>query len=82
MISGGDDLLPYPKNINDVVIGKDFIVDESKGTSTQDSGMTSILFPADNNEFDLDSPTQGFASIPEAIEDIRRGKVVKYSYML
>lgn len=35
----------------------------------------SIALPVDDDEFDLDSPTQGFASIPEAIEDIRQGKV-------
>lgn len=78
MVTGGGDLLSYPKNSNDVVIGKDLVVvDESNGKSTQDSGITSIFFPTDNNEFDLDSPAEGFASIPEAIEDIRQGKVVK-----
>lgn len=29
----------------------------------------------DDAELDLDSPTEGFSSISEAIEDIRRGKV-------
>lgn len=29
----------------------------------------------DDEEFDLDRPTDGFASIPQAIEDIRQGKV-------
>ena len=28
-----------------------------------------------SEEFDLDRPTDGFASIPQAIEDIRQGKV-------
>ncbi|CAK8530318.1 unnamed protein product [Lathyrus sativus] len=77
LATGGGDLLSYPKNSNDVVIGKDLVVvDESNGTSTQDLGITSIFFPADDNEFDLDSPAEGFASIPEAIEDIRQGKMV------
>ncbi|WVZ48891.1 hypothetical protein U9M48_000286 [Paspalum notatum var. saurae] len=31
---------------------------------------------ADDDELDLDSPTKGFSSIPEAIEDIRQGKYV------
>ncbi|XP_058751877.1 bifunctional riboflavin biosynthesis protein RIBA 1, chloroplastic-like isoform X3 [Vicia villosa] len=76
LASRGDDLLPYPKNTNDVVIGKDLVVDESKGTSTQDSVITNISFLDDNNEFNLDGPAEGFASIPEAIEEIRRGKMV------
>lgn len=29
----------------------------------------------EDEEFDLDRPTDGFASIPQAIEDIRHGKV-------
>ncbi|XP_077231610.1 bifunctional riboflavin biosynthesis protein RIBA 1, chloroplastic-like [Tasmannia lanceolata] len=33
-------------------------------------------FFADNDEFDLDFPSEGFSSIPEAIEDIRQGKYV------
>ena len=36
---------------------------------------TSISFFTDEDEFDLDHPTEGFSSIPEAIEDIRQGKV-------
>lgn len=42
-----------------------------------DTGLTSSGFADDNDDdFDSDSPTKGFASIPEAIEDIRNGKVV------
>ncbi|XP_047182400.1 bifunctional riboflavin biosynthesis protein RIBA 1, chloroplastic-like [Vigna umbellata] len=33
-------------------------------------------FFADRNEHELDCPSQGFSSIPEAIEDIRQGKLV------
>ncbi|KAK4795436.1 hypothetical protein SAY86_013430 [Trapa natans] len=33
-------------------------------------------FPVEDDEFDLDSPTEGFNSIPDAIEDIRQGKLV------
>ncbi|CAI9104085.1 OLC1v1002697C3 [Oldenlandia corymbosa var. corymbosa] len=33
-------------------------------------------FPLENGESDLDMPTDGFSSIPAAIEDIRKGKFV------
>jgi len=36
-------------------------------------------FSDDDDEYDFDSPTEGFASVPEAIEDIRNGKVVAFS---
>lgn len=36
---------------------------------------TTSGFFSDNDESDLDCPTEGFSSIPEAIEDIRQGKV-------
>lgn len=39
-------------------------------------------FPIEDDEFELDSPTEGFNSIPEAIEDIRQGKVVSCSILL
>lgn len=32
-------------------------------------------FAEENDEFDLDRPSEGFSSIHEAIEDIRNGKV-------
>lgn len=88
LISGGGDLLSYPKS-NDVVIGKDLVNDGSVGIevhpdgtpAAEDTWFTSNVFSVDNNnEFDLDSPTVGFASIPEAIEDIRRGKVSTLSF--
>jgi 3,4-dihydroxy 2-butanone 4-phosphate synthase/GTP cyclohydrolase II len=34
-----------------------------------------FLNDEDDAELDLDSPTEGFASIADAIEDIRQGKV-------
>ncbi|KAH0977043.1 hypothetical protein GBA52_026762 [Prunus armeniaca] len=46
------------------------------GTLSADTVPTTSGFPVDNDEFDLDCPTKGFASIPEAIEDIRQGKMV------
>lgn len=36
---------------------------------------TSMGFCSDDDEYDLDRPTEGFSSIPEAIEEIRQGKV-------
>lgn len=48
------------------------------GTLSADTVPTTSGFPVDNNEFDLDCPTKGFASIPEAIEDIRQGKVAYF----
>lgn len=45
------------------------------GTLAADMAPTTSGFPVDNDEFDLDLPSEGLSSIPEAIEDIRRGKV-------
>lgn len=36
---------------------------------------TMVSSEVEDEEFDLDRPTDGFASIPQAIEDIRQGKV-------
>ncbi|PNX95800.1 riboflavin biosynthesis protein ribBA, partial [Trifolium pratense] len=49
------------------------------GTLGADTALTGSGFADDNDDFDSDSPTKGFASIPEAIEDIRNGKVVTRS---
>ncbi|CAN4107938.1 unnamed protein product [Withania somnifera] len=46
------------------------------GTLAADVVPTTSGFPSDDDEFDLDSPTEGFSSVPEAIEDIRQGKMV------
>ncbi|KAL8151898.1 hypothetical protein V2J09_021706 [Rumex salicifolius] len=83
-ISSGD-VLPHPnessftidkeplKHLNGIEIQPDMaditkfsaeIAPKSKGISTK------------NNEYDLESPTRGFSSIPDAIEDIRQGKFV------
>lgn len=42
--------------------------------SADTAPITSVT--VDRDEFDLDLPSQGFSSIPEAIEDILKGKVV------
>ncbi|XP_060167902.1 bifunctional riboflavin biosynthesis protein RIBA 1, chloroplastic [Lycium barbarum] len=60
----------------------------STGTETQPDAVTfgtlaadvvvptTSGFSSDNDEFDLDRPTEGFSSVPEAIKDIRQGKMV------
>ncbi|KAJ8764761.1 hypothetical protein K2173_009161 [Erythroxylum novogranatense] len=45
-------------------------------TLAADNTAITSGFPMDDDEFDLDHPTEGFSSIPEAIEDIRQGKIV------
>ncbi|KAL3617292.1 Bifunctional riboflavin biosynthesis protein RIBA 1, chloroplastic [Castilleja foliolosa] len=46
------------------------------GSLSADISPTTSGFPNENDEFDLDLPSQGFSSITEAIEDIRNGKMV------
>ncbi|KAK4405118.1 Bifunctional riboflavin biosynthesis protein RIBA 1, chloroplastic [Sesamum angolense] len=41
-----------------------------------DMAPTTSGIPVGNDEFDLDLPSEGFSSIPEAIEDIYNGKMV------
>lgn len=46
------------------------------GAIAADMGpMADVFFTEDDDELDLDCPSEGFNSIPEAIEDIRLGKV-------
>lgn len=89
LISGNDDFSSYP-NTNGAA-GHNAFVDEppqeelptvqinpdsiSFGTlAAEITSTTSNFFPQED-EYDLDWPTEGFNSIPEAIEDIRKGKV-------
>ncbi|TKY60245.1 Bifunctional riboflavin biosynthesis protein RIBA 1 [Spatholobus suberectus] len=89
VISGEGDLLSHPNNYTsptqDVLIDK--LAEEpirirqqldtfAFGTISPETNPTISGFFADRNEHDLDCPTQGFSSIPEAIEDIRQGKLV------
>ncbi|KAK4491199.1 hypothetical protein RD792_001931 [Penstemon davidsonii] len=46
------------------------------GALAADMAPTTSGFPDENDEFSLDLPSEGFSSIPEAIEDIRNGKMV------
>jgi 3,4-dihydroxy 2-butanone 4-phosphate synthase/GTP cyclohydrolase II len=84
LISGEGDVLSYPND--NVVSGQDKFVNQSPaielqpdatgfGTLSAEITPTTAGFLAANDEYDLDRPTEGFASIPEAIEDIRQGKV-------
>ncbi|XP_057970570.1 bifunctional riboflavin biosynthesis protein RIBA 1, chloroplastic-like isoform X2 [Malania oleifera] len=89
VISGEGDILSYP-NGNSVAghashfddpVGQPTGIERQAdsvtfGTLTSEIAPTSSGFFTDSDEFDLDLPTEGFASIPEAIEDIRQGKFV------
>lgn len=85
MISGEGGLLSY-SNGNNVAAVSD---DQSVGIEIQPDAVAFgtlgadtapiASFPTDNDEVDLDCPSGGFSSIPEAIEDIRQGKVCCFS---
>lgn len=85
LVSGKGGLFSYPIG-HDLATNSALVDDQSVGIEVQpdvialealaaDTAPTTIGFPIDTDEFDLDSPTEGFSSIPEAIEDIRQGKV-------
>ncbi|KAI4367185.1 hypothetical protein MLD38_022949 [Melastoma candidum] len=46
------------------------------GSLSLDTALISSNFPVEDVDYDLDVPSAGFASIPEAIEDVRQGKMV------
>ncbi|XP_065870170.1 bifunctional riboflavin biosynthesis protein RIBA 1, chloroplastic [Euphorbia lathyris] len=86
VVSDEGDLLSYSNGNNTAAKGT-FIQNGSVGiklqsdsiafgTLTADTAPSSNGFPIDDDEFDLDHATQGFSSVPEAIEDIRQGKMV------
>ncbi|KAF5738012.1 bifunctional riboflavin biosynthesis protein RIBA 1 chloroplastic [Tripterygium wilfordii] len=87
LISGEGDLLSHPNS----VAGQNICIKEqlvqptgierqadkiSFGTLAAEITPTSTDFFTNDDEYELDRPTPGFASIPEAIEDIRQGKLV------
>ncbi|XP_043720651.1 bifunctional riboflavin biosynthesis protein RIBA 1, chloroplastic-like isoform X1 [Telopea speciosissima] len=85
VLSGEGDLLSYPKGGR--VTGQSTLIDAEKGVEMQPDAilfgtLAAEMIPAtddlfdDTEEHDLDHPTAGFSSIPEAIEDIRQGKMV------
>ncbi|KAK9228614.1 hypothetical protein WN944_021566 [Citrus x changshan-huyou] len=76
LVSGEGDVISYPNN------NKKYTAIETQSDTigfgtlgAEITPKTSDFFPNDD-EFDLDRPTKGFASISEAIEDIRQGKLV------
>ncbi|ONK74140.1 uncharacterized protein A4U43_C03F3180 [Asparagus officinalis] len=79
--SDDDDILSHP---SDTVNGdKNTSVDSmlqaddvAVGTNAADVASVTDEFSSYDDEVDLDYPTEGFSSIPEAIEDIRQGKFV------
>ncbi|GLT64742.1 hypothetical protein SLA2020_372150 [Shorea laevis] len=86
VVSGEGDLLSY-SNGNNAVSNGAFFSDKSVGIEAQPDAIAfgtlaadtipiATGFPIDSDEFDLDCPTEGFSSIPAAIEDIRQGKMV------
>lgn len=74
--SNGNNLAAKSTLVDDQTVGIEVQPDAiSLGALTADTAPTTFGFSSDDDEFDLDCPTEGFSSIPEAIEDIRQGKV-------
>ena len=81
VISGEGDLLSYSSD-NGILGKNDMQADAVEmGALSADVAPTSAGFAMEDDECDLDRPTPGFASIPEAIEDVRRGKVCIYGFV-
>lgn len=85
-LSGEGGLLSHPRRslpveghavIGDLSAGME-LRPETIALGTLAAETSPILndFPVENDEAELDWPTVGFSSIPEAIEDIRQGKMV------
>ncbi|KAJ6315067.1 hypothetical protein OIU78_018536 [Salix suchowensis] len=82
----GDDLLSY-SNGNGVA-AKSTVLDNGSvgidlqpeaiafGTLSAHTASITNDFSVGNDGHELDRPTEGFSSIPDAIEDIRQGKIV------
>lgn len=85
LLSGEGDLLSHPDEakivvnnppISTISAGIEVQPDSVEfGTLVADIAPIAIGFPLENDESDLDRPTEGFFSIAEALEDIRQGKV-------
>lgn len=78
VVSGEGDLLSYSSNTG--VLGHNEMLTDAValGALSADTAPTSVGFGMEDDECDLDRPTPGFASIPEAIEDVRQGKVCTF----
>lgn len=71
-LAGQDASMGGPENLADGDGGGASVPPELQ----DDTGSAADGFLVENDdELDLDCPSEGFSSIPEAIEDIRRGKV-------
>lgn len=82
LLSGESNLLHHSASSN--VASNALIGDRRGGVEVQSEsvklGADDMVpfasgFPVENDSFDLDLPSEGFSSIPEAIEDIYKGKV-------
>ncbi|KAL3611712.1 hypothetical protein D5086_002732 [Populus alba] len=71
----GDDLLSY-SNGNGVAAKSTLLDNGSVGTLSAGTASITNDFSVGNDDHELDLPTEGFSSIPDAIEDIRQGKIV------
>lgn len=70
------------KSINGVSVSSGILIQPDSialGTLAAETTPTMNSFSNEADEYDLDQPTTGFSSIPEAIEDIRQGKVCTLS---
>lgn len=82
LTSGGGDLGSYPNSPYVVTNGVQKHDVVAFGTIGADTAVPAGSgFSDDDDEYDFDSPTEGFASISEAIEDIKNGKVVTFSLL-
>ncbi|PSS26194.1 GTP cyclohydrolase-2 like [Actinidia chinensis var. chinensis] len=85
-LSGEGDLRSHPNGTNaaarstllgDLSAGIEMQSDAiAFGTLASETTPSITDFPIDTDEFYLDLPSKSFSSIPEAIEDIRQGKIV------
>lgn len=78
ILSEQDDLLPYSSHNG--LLGRNDLHEMQAdavalGALSADTAPTSVGFAVEDDECDLDHATAGFASITEAIEDVRQGKV-------
>ncbi|CAI9104083.1 OLC1v1002697C1 [Oldenlandia corymbosa var. corymbosa] len=77
LLSDEGDLLSQTNGISGISSGIEIQPDSIYlGTLAADMPPANAGFPLENGESDLDMPTDGFSSIPAAIEDIRKGKFV------
>lgn len=88
LLSGEGDLLSYPNSNTGAEEDTSSIKQTGKrngietkpesvafGTLAAEITPVASSFFSENDEYDLDCPTEGFSSVAEAIEDIRQGKV-------